>query len=534
MKKFFTSVLACALLSISGTPVSAQQSIGKAEQDMITKEVLPAVFEQIKEHAGIDILGWAHPEISASSIYGIPGLESSNLLRSASQTITAKPDSILLPMPSSLKPLGDQVKLTFSDYEKITLPTGAVPVELNLPKQIKITTPRIALATIYFTPTVEEGNILPFTLKAAMSIDFTLLRYESFYTPKMDLVTVSIKQSETGSIDANVIIETGLKVLLKEFTDETSFPDGFLLSMDLTGMVNSQLPCSLYTISGEQKIPMGEAVLGLNIGKEFPISYVDVKEYEEGKATENHKMWMEVIDLDTRSVVQLDVHKYKFNNLEKTDSTYERSTTIRATSHLGNFTTLKSTKDVARGLVTRVANQMLANQTIPVGELSIWQYDKNSLKTVVTPVFDADVTMSMDESGVVALIDMQTYDEGEPDPESEQVKISFTGALKDQVKVEFIEDNETKATAYLTSNILGVTSSEKIAAPDWTIVPTQEGIRVQNIEKASYQIISMTGSTISAGTISGDAVIPVSSLAKGKYIFVVKANGKQQAVKFIH
>ena len=44
----------------------------------------------------------------------------------------------------------------------------------------------------------------------------------------------------------------------------------------------------------------------------------------------------------------------------------------------------------------------------------------------------------------------------------------------------------------------------------------------------------MTGATVSAGTIAGDVVIPTSSLVRGKYIFVVKANGIQQAVKFIH
>lgn len=194
-------------------------------------------------------------------------------------------------------------------------------------------------------------------------------------------------------------------------------------------------------------------------------------------------------------------------------------------------------KNIAQSLVTNVANQMLSTQEYPVGNFSIFHYDKEKLPEVVEPVFEADLSVAMGDNGVQYVkIKMTEYDEDGND--ITYVKLSFMGEKKEMVKVDIIPDEETNpalVTAYISSNVYGVaTNNEKIEAPSWTIIPAREGIRVQNIDKATYQIVSMTGATVSAGTIAGDVVIPTSSLVRGKYIFVVKANGIQQAVKFIH
>ena len=144
MRKFFTSLVACALLVVSGGFASAQQSLSKAEQDAIKNEVLPAVFEQIKEQAGIDILGWANPQLSDASISGFPVFDSGNVLRSGgSKTITLQPDSIIVTLPSSMPQFvatmlgGGYVKVTFAGYDKKEIPVGDYMMELNLPAQIK-------------------------------------------------------------------------------------------------------------------------------------------------------------------------------------------------------------------------------------------------------------------------------------------------------------------------------------------------------------------------------------------------------------
>ena len=540
MRKFFTSLVACALLVVSGGFASAQQSLSKAEQDAIKNEVLPAVFEQIKEQAGIDILGWANPQLSDASISGFPVFDSGNVLRSGgSKTITLQPDSIIVTLPSSVPQSvatllgGRYVKVTFAGYDKKEISVGNYMMELNLPAQIKVASPTIKnLLTLNFDSKLGEGKTLTFTMK----VDMSLLGGE-----KMDLISLVVEPDKEANINAKLNLEAGLKMLAgmleKMAGSKLDLPDAFLLTVKLTELDNFRVPCSLFAVAGEITLPLGDAVIGLNLTAGFPLSYVEVTKYEKGKADEWIKLWMAKVDTDSKNIERLDVHKYKYKDAEMKDSTYQCSTAIIATKNLvAKMPTLLS-KNIAQSLVTNVANQMLSTQEYPVGNLSIFHYDKEKLPEVVKPVFEADLSIAMGDKGVQYVkIKMTEYDEDGND--ITYVKLSFMGEKKEMVKVDIISDEETNpalVTAYISSNVYGVaTNNEKIEAPSWTIIPAREGIRVQNIDKATYQIVSMTGATVSAGTIAGDVVIPTSSLVRGKYIFVVKANGIQQAVKFIH
>lgn len=539
MRKFFTFLVACALLVVSGGFASAQQSLSKAEQDAIKNEVLPAVFEQIKEQAGIDILGWANPQLSNASISGFPVFDSGNVLRSGgSKTITLQPDSIIVTLPSSVHQSvatllgGRYVKVTFAGYDKKEISVGNYMLELNLPAQIKVASPTIKeLLTLNFDSKLGEGKTLPFTMKVDMSL----------FGKKMDLISLVVEPDKEANINAKLNLEAGSKMLAgmleKMAGSKVDLPDAFLLTVKLTELDNFRVPCSLSAEKEEKTLPLGDAVIGLNLTGGFPLSYVEVTKYEKGKADEWIKLWMEKVDIDSKNSERLDVHKYKYKDAEKKDSTYECSTAIVASKNLvAKMPTLLS-KNIAQSLVTNVANQMLSTQEYLVGNLSIFHYDKEKLPEVVKPVFEADLSIAMGDKGVQYVkIKMTEYDEDGND--ITYVKLSFMGEKKEMVKVDIIPDEETNpalVTAYISSNVYGVaTNNEKIEAPSWTIIPAREGIRVQNIDKATYQIVSMTGATVSAGTIAGDVIIPTSSLVRGKYIFVVKANGIQQAVKFIH
>lgn len=546
MRKFFTFLVACALLVVSGGFASAQQSLSKAEQDAIKNEVLPAVFEQIKEQAGIDILGWANPQLSNASISGFPVFDSGNVLRSGgSKTITLQPDSIIVTLPSSVPQVvatllgGGYVKVTFAGYDKKEIPVGDYMMELNLPAQIKVASPKMDLFTLNFDSKLGERGKLPFTMKVDMTVDNPLLQ-GVFEDKKLDLISLVVEHKE-ANINAKLSLEAGLKklagMLEKIAGSKVDLPDAFLLTVKLTELDNFRVPCSLFAVAREITLPLGDAVIGLNLTAGFPLSYVEVTKYEMGKADEWIKLWMKKVDTDSKNSERLDVHKYKYKDAEKKDSTYQCSTAIVASKNLvAKMPTLLS-KNIAQSLITNVANQMLSTQEYLVGNLSIYHYDKEKLPEVVEPVFEADLSIAMGDKGVQYVkIKMTEYDEDGND--ITYVKLSFMGEKKEMVKVDIIPDEETNpalVTAYISSNVYGVaTNNEKIEAPSWTIIPAREGIRVQNIDKATYQIVSMTGATVSAGTIAGDVVIPTSSLVRGKYIFVVKANGIQQAVKFIH
>lgn len=546
MRKFFTSLVACALLVVSGGFASAQQSLSKAEQDAIKNEVLPAVFEQIKEQAGIDILGWANPQLSDASISGFPVFDSGNVLRSGgSKTITLQPDSIIVTLPKDIASmLGGYVKVTFAGYDKkeIPVPVGDYMMGLNLPAQIKVASPKMDLFTLNFDSKLGEGKTLPFTMKVDMTIDTSILE-TILGGKKLDLISLAVEQDKEANFNAKLSLEAGLKklagMLEKMAGSKVDLPDAFLLKVNLTELLlNSKVPCSLFAVAGEITLPLGDAVIGLNLTSGFPLSYVEVTKYEKGKADEWIKLWMAKVDTDSKNIERLDVHKYKYKDAEMKDSTYQCSTAIIATKNLVTKMPTLLSKNIAQSLVANVANQMLSTQEyFPVGNLSIKHYDKEKDPEVGKPVFDADLSVAMGDKGVQYVkIKMTEYDEDGND--ITYVKLSFMGEKKEMVKVDIIPDEETNpalVTAYISSNVYGVaTNNEKIEAPSWTIIPAREGIRVQNIDKATYQIVSMTGATVSAGTIAGDVVIPTSSLVRGKYIFVVKANGIQQAVKFIH
>ncbi len=540
MRKFFTSLVACALLVVSGGFASAQQSLSKAEQDAIKNEVLPAVFEQIKEQAGIDILGWANPQLSDASISGFPVFDSGNVLRSGgSKTITLQPDSIIVTLPSSVPQSvatllgGRYVKVTFAGYDKKEISVGNYMMELNLPAQIKVASPTIKnLLTLNFDSKLGEGKTLPFTMK----VDMSLLGGE-----KMDLISLVVEPDKEANINAKLNLEAGLKMLAgmleKMAGSKLDLPDAFLLSVKLTELDNFRVPCSLFAEKEEKTLPLGDAVIGLNLTAGFPLSYVEVTKYEMGKPDEWIKLWMEKVDTTSKNIEHLNVHKYKYKDAEKKDSTYQCSTAIIATKNLVTKMPTLLSKNIAQSLVTNVANEMLSTKDLLLGNLSIYHYDKEKLPAVIEPVFEADLSIAMGDKGEQYVkIKMTEHDEDGND--ITYVKLSFMGEKKEMVKVDIIPDEETNpalVTAYISSNVYGVaTNNEKIEAPSWTIIPAREGIRVQNIDKATYQIVSMTGATVSAGTIAGDVIIPTSSLVRGKYIFVVKANGIQQAVKFIH
>ena len=88
--------------------------------------------------------------------------------------------------------------------------------------------------------------------------------------------------------------------------------------------------------------------------------------------------------------------------------------------------------------------------------------------------------------------------------------------------------------AYFTSNIAGIiTANESVEGTVATmkVVPTENAIRVTNVDKGTYRIVSMTGAIVASGHINGDTYIPTASLSQGIYIVAVEADGVMQSVK---
>lgn len=539
MKNFFTSVMAALFMAAPVGNLSAQtsQQLTKSQEEAIKKELLPVVFEQIKEQAGIDILGWATPKLNANTLSGIPVLESSNLLRAAStnEKVNAKPDSIIV-NSSAIDPmigtfLG-KVKVTFDSYHNEEIVFDNNVFSIDIPDEVIVTSEKIQeIAKITFqSENPGSGNFIPFNL----NVDIALLSED-----KKDLIDFSLAQNPTDMmLNGNLIIGEGLKDIFNLITafkpDFPQLPDmNYLVQLDIAKMFfPTGLPATLYGIlPDENQVTLGKAnVVVLNLESPIFISQVDVTSYENGTANEWDRYTF-ALDQITEQDLVLGIDKYECEKDFSDAGKYSESTIITMSDYTKNITA--DTKSAISGIVTRVVNELANEGQASMYKMTIEQGNKhveNGLKTELE--VEVAPYMSEDKKSAIAEIRINTYEDGTAIPMLIKATADLTGSKK--IAVDVIQGETSFATAYFTSNIAGViTSNESVQVSDVKIIPTANAIRVLNADKASYQIYSITGAMMANGTIAGDAYISTTNLAKGIYIVVVEANGVKQSVKFI-
>lgn len=540
MKNFFTSVMAALFMAAPVGNLSAQtsQQLTKSQEEAIKKELLPVVFEQIKEQAGIDILGWANPQL-ANTLSSIPMLESSNLRAAAVNTVNVKPDSITvnlkalgvdvssIPMAGNF--VGDKVNILFQGYDTKTLPLvsiGGAPVTVEMPETIlvmgKSETP---IVTLNFKSVEGSDKLLDMEVK--MSLLGTL---------NFDLVACSLEQDLHMDLIANVDIQDGLRDLVKLFNKEenTSITAGlsvdYEVSVGLSGLANMTIPASLFAIpegsATTARIPMGDAVVSLDLSNSMmPISKIDVTSYEAGKASawSLFKLDASKTTTSTSAVTKIDIDKYSHSTAEKKDTSFVEKTVITMTDLTPSLPT--TAKSAVQGVITRVVNELANDGKATWYELTIAKQESGKEGEVI-----ASIKVSPYMSGTNAIADIDIVADGS----AYLVRATADLSGSKKIAVDVIQGETSFATAYFTSNIAGViTSNESVQVSDVKVIPTANAIRVLNADKASYQIYSITGAMMANGTIAGDSYISTANLAKGIYIVVVEANGVKQSIKFI-
>lgn len=520
--------------------LSAQtsQQLTKSQEEAIKKELLPVVFEQIKEQAGIDILGWANPQLT-NTLSSIPMLESSNLRAAAANTVNVKPDSVTvnlkalgvdvssIPMAGNF--VGEKVNILFQGYDTKTLPLvsiGGAPVTVEMPETIlvmgKSETP---IVTLNFKSVEGSDKLLD------MEVKMSLLGTFNF-----DLVACSLEQDLHMDLIANVDIQDGLRDLVKLFNKEenTSITAGlsvdYEVSVGLSGLANMTIPASLFAIpegsATTARIPMGDAVVSLDLSNSMmPISKIDVTSYEAGTASawSLFKLDASKTTTSTSAVTKIDIDKYSHSTAEKKDTSFVEKTVITMTDLTPSLPT--TAKSAVQGVITRVVNELANDGKATWYELNITKTEKEQeAKEIVS------IKVSPYMSGTNAIADIDIVADGS----AYLVRATADLSGSKKIAVDVIQGETSFATAYFTSNIAGViTSNESVQVSDVKVIPTANAIRVLNADKASYQIYSITGAMMANGTIAGDSYISTANLAKGIYIVVVEANGVKQSIKFI-
>lgn len=544
MKNFFTSVMAALFMAAPVGNLSAQtsQQLTKSQEEAIKKELLPVVFEQIKEQAGIDILGWANPQLT-NTLSSIPMLESSNLRAAAANTVNVKPDSITVNLKAlglniSSTPIvgnliGDKVNILFQGYDTKTLPLvsiGGAPVTVEMPETIlvmgKAETP---IMTINFKSVEGSTKLLD------MEVELSLLSVS-----KYDLLGCSLEQDMNTDLTAKVDIREDLRNLAKTIAGVIGGDDSnaqlagldvdYEVSVGLSGLVNMAIPASLFAIpegsATTARIPMGDAVVSLDLSNSMmPISKIDVTSYEAGTASawSLFKLDASKTTTSTSAVTKIDIDKYSHSTAEKKDTSFVEKTVITMTDLTPSLPT--TAKSAVQGVITRVVNELANDGKATWYELNITKTEKEQeAKEIVS------IKVSPYMSGTNAIADIDIVADGS----AYLVRATADLSGSKKIAVDVIQGETSFATAYFTSNIAGViTSNESVQVSDVRVIPTANAIRVLNADKANYQIYSITGAMMANGTIAGDAYISTANLAKGIYIVVVEANGVKQSVKFI-
>lgn len=536
MKKIFTSVIAALCLAAPVGNLSAQtsQQFTKSQEEAIKKELLPVVFEQIKEQAGIDILGWANPQLT-NTFSSIPVLESSSLRAATANAVNVKPDSITVnlkalgvdvssdPMISNF--IGDKVNILFQGYDTKTLPLvsiGGAPITVEMPETILVMgKTEMPIITLNFKSVEGSDKILD------MEVNMSFLGTINF-----DLLGCSLEQDLYTDLTAKVDIRDGLRDLIDSEDSEilAGLNMDYEVTVGLSGLANMAIPASLFAIpetgAATARVPMGDAVVYLNLANSMmPISKVDVTSYTAGNASawSLFKLDASKTTTSTSAVTKIDIDKYSHSSAEKKDTTFVEKTVITMTDFTSSLPT--TAKAAVQSVITRVVNELANEGKATKYELSIAKSKSGEEAEELV-----SIKVSPYISGTNAIADIDIVAGGSA--YLVRATADLTGSQK--IAVDVIQNETTYATAYFTSNILGaVTSNESVQVTDVKVIPMANAIRVLNADKASYQIYSISGAMMANGTIAGDAYISTANLAKGIYIVVVEANGVKQAVKFV-
>lgn len=540
MKKIFTSISMALCLAASSFNASAQQAtqLSDAQKQEIQQKVLPVVFEQIKEQAGIDILGWAQPKLTADYLGSLPifnQLQGNSGLRADATPYSVQPDSIKLDVTSLIsneaivRLLGREMKITFADYQELDLSgllsgTLGRGLKVQLPSVINVSTSNMQnLMEIAFTSNdLENGQILNLEVAA----DLNLLGSTTEY----DLIGLTAEINSVA-IQCDVDIRQGLPGLLAMMggifgIDASLSADvDYRLSIATSGLVTMVFPISLYEIhaNAENPVSLGDATVSMDFSKSFPINYINITSYTDNTASAWNKMWFDLNQTEENVVLTIDNSSWT-ENWE--DSTHVSLTTVTMTEYVNNATNAQA---AVQSVVNRAVTELATTGAASRYEMEI----ETTAGGVTLRVMDVTVTPSIEGTNAVATINIQPYENGAA---SIPFDIVATADLagSNVIAVDVVMGETTVGSAYFTSNIAGiVTDNEDIQLANVEVTPVKDGIYVSGTTAASYRIVSMSGAIVANGTVSGDnAYISTSALAKGIYVIVVTENGESKAIKF--
>ena len=542
MKKIFTCISLAAATFMATTPVMAQQQkLTDKEKAAVIEAIVPAMFEQVKQVSGIDIIELAKPNIE--NVLSSPVFGTASTLRAETliaNPITVQPDSMkvnLSEISKDIPAMFSQITLKMSNYYTANLSsTNGLPIELNLPKTISTT---ILGSTVSLNFELgKQTGLLPFDSFTAKLDLGGLSELAGVMGINGELFSLKEKATNAGMFDYNVTIGESLRsviaLLEKDEEEKTTIPN-FLIKTNMTQQAKGLVEASLYavpTTSSTVQVPMGDAQVYLNLkaaatGKMSPDSIL-LTSYKNGQKEGYRKLATKMEQKGQNFVI---TSQDSTKTLNATEWKWSATETITMT----NRTNATEAKAIVAETITRAIAELAATGTtnpysMVVTKTSDMNGDGQVAAAETITLLKADVTTAMGGSVTAPAMNVAVKIQTPNDTDgqlTEGMDIAINLPLKgDKVVADFTPVGYDKpvATMYVKSDAMGIiTDNETIEndVEEVKVSTTASGLYVKN-GKGNYVIVNMVGRVVSTGIITSDEqYISTPNMPNGIYMISI-------------
>ncbi len=543
MKKIFTCISLAAATFMATTPVMAQQQkLTDKEKAAVIEAIVPAMFEQVKQVSGIDIIELAKPNIE--NVLSSPVFGTASTLRAETliaNPITVQPDSMkvnLSEISKDIPAMFSQITLKMSNYYTANLSsTNGLPIELNLPKTISTT---ILGSTVSLNFELgKQTGLLPFdSFTAKLDLGGLSELAGVMGIKGGELFSLKEKATNAGMFDYNVTIGESLRsviaLLEKDEEEKTTIPN-FLIKTNMTQQAKGLVEASLYavpTTSSTVQVPMGDAQVYLNLkaaatGKMSPDSIL-LTSYKNGQKEGYRKLATKMEQKGQNFVI---TSQDSTKTLNATEWKWSATETITMT----NRTNATEAKAIVAETITRAIAELAATGTtnpysMVVTKTSDMNEDGQVAAAETITLLKADVTTAMGGSVTAPAMNVAVKIQTPNDTDgqlTEGMDIAINLPLKgDKVVADFtpVGYDKAVATMYVKSDAMGIiTDNETISdeVQEVTVSTNASGLYVKN-GKGNYVIVNMVGRVVSTGIITSDEqYISTPNMPNGIYMISI-------------
>lgn len=571
MKKMFTLICLAAVALMGVTPAQAQErKLTADEAAVVVKQVVPAMFDQVKQFTGIDFLAATRADFGIESfvdsrlfnVNGV-GLRAENV----NEPLRIKPDSMRLDLtvmdiegiPEMIKPLLKDVRFRFNNWAVLSFGIEGQEIELYIPGTISVDLmPGIEggindAVTLEFKTEAGTG-FLPFQkLTAELKLEpfiATMLQMIGLDFTGGKLITFTETPVSETQLDYNLVLEPAMRALLGLL--EVSDIFDLKLELDLSGMAQMQVKGNLYAVIPQLELEVILMDCLLQLGSKNHSLLCTL--YYEGMAAEQRKYTLSdsYEPLMDRSALIL-TDSTKLVNDEEWSWQASHYMTFSVPNSMKSFN--MTANDLMQEMMVDVISGMYddyyevnfyqlvklpidgapegdpstADLIVPtmrlLGAIELeYSHDGNNTK----PQFKISVSMQQ-------IADMTVYPAEWTEVTALQALIPSTGPVEMEIFISKDGQLVSLGKSFIDSNAMGViTDTEAIDTLQHRVTVQQDGIVIEGIDQALYSIIDLSGKTVTKGRINSvGAYIPTSHLAKGFYILHLDMNGQGEAVKFL-